>query len=95
MLKETENGVIINCKISPNASKNEIIKTDDGIKIKITAQPVDGKANKALIEFLSKQLKIPKTSIEILKGHTSKEKTVLIKNCDQTKKEQLKSLLMI
>ena len=86
MLKETENGVIINY---------EIIKTDDGIKIKITAQPVDGKANKALIEFLSKQLKIPKTSIEILKGHTSKEKTVLIKNCDQTKKEQLKSLLMI
>lgn len=91
MLKETENGVIINCKISPNASKNEIIKTDDGIKIKITAQPVDGKANKALIEFLSKQLKIPKTSIEILKGHTSKEKTILIQTFDTEKIQLLKT----
>ncbi len=90
MMKENENGVIINFKISPNASKNEIIKTDDGIKIKIAAQPVDGKANKALIEFLSKQLKIPKTSIEILKGHTSKEKTVLIKSFDANKIHLLK-----
>ena len=62
-----------------NASKNEIIKTEEGIKIKITAQPVDGKANKALVEFLSKYFKIPKTSIEIVKGHTSKEKTLLLK----------------
>lgn len=79
MFKETENGALINFKISPNASKNEIIKTEDGIKIKITAQPIDGKANKALVEFLSKHFKIPKTSIEIVKGHTSKEKTLLLK----------------
>ncbi len=79
MYKETENGILISFKISPNASKNEIIKTDEGIKIKITAQPIDNKANKALIEFLSKQCKIPKTSIEIVKGHTSKEKTLLLK----------------
>lgn len=79
MFKETENGALISFKISPNASKNEIIKTDDGIKIKITAQPIDGKANKALIEFLSKHFKIPKTSIEIVKGQTSKEKTLLLK----------------
>lgn len=79
MYKQTDNGILISFKISPNASKNEIIKTDEGIKIKITAQPVDGKANKALVEFLSKQFKIPKTSIEIVKGHTSKEKTLLLK----------------
>lgn len=79
MFKKTNDGALINFKISPNASKNEIIKTDEGVKIKITAQPVDGKANKALVEFLSKQFKIPKTSIEIVKGHTSKEKTILLK----------------
>lgn len=79
MYKQTDNGVLIGFKISPNASKNEIIKTEEGIKIKITAQPVDGKANKALVEFLSKYFKIPKTSIEIVKGHTSKEKTLLLK----------------
>lgn len=90
MLKETANGILISFKISPNASKNEIIKTDDGIKIKITAQPIDNKANKALIEFLSKQFKIPKTSIEIVKGHTSKEKTLLIKTNDNEKIQKLK-----
>lgn len=90
MLKETENGILINFKISPNASKNEIIKTEDGVKIKITAQPIDGKANKALVEFISKQFKIPKTSIEIVKGQTNKEKTILIKTQDCQKIELLK-----
>ncbi len=81
----------VNIKISPNAGKNEIIKTDDGIKVKITAQPVDGKANKALIEFLSKEFKIPKTSIQIVKGLTGKEKTLLFKTSDREKIEFLKS----
>ncbi len=79
MIKETKDGVIAHIKISPNAKKNEIIKSENEIKIKITAQPIDGKANKALIEFLSKKFKIPKTSIQIIKGETSKEKTVLFK----------------
>ena len=79
MIKETKDGLIVQFKISPNASKNEIIKTEDGVKIKITAQPIDGKANKALVEYLSKEFKVPKTYIEIVKGTTNKEKTVLFK----------------
>lgn len=80
MLKETKDGIIFTLRISPNASKNEIIKDDTGIKVKITAQPIDGKANKALIEFLSKQFKIPKSYFEIIRGEASKDKTILIKN---------------
>ncbi len=82
MLKETKNGIILTLRISPNASKNEIIKEDSGIKVKITAQPIDGKANKALIEFLSKQFKIPKSYFEIIRGETAKDKTILIKNTE-------------
>lgn len=85
MLKETKDGHILQLRISPNASKNEIIKSEDGIKIKITAQPVDGKANKALIEFLSKKFKVPKSYFEIIRGETSKDKTVLIKNVSSEK----------
>lgn len=92
MIKQNKDGLMVTFKIVPNSSKNEIIKTDDIIKIKITAQPVDGKANKALIEFLSKQFKIPKTSIEILRGETSKEKTILFKTQDISKIEALKSV---
>ena len=88
-----DEGLIIKLKISPNASKNEIIKTEDGVKIKITAQPIDGKANKCLVEFLSKKYKIPKSSIEIVRGETSKEKTILIKNLDNDKLEIIQSEL--
>lgn len=88
-----EEGLTVSLKISPNASKNEIIKTEDGVKVKITAPPVDGKANKSLIEFLSKTFKIPKSSIEILRGETSKEKTLLIKITDDDKIAMIKSNL--
>ena len=93
MLKQTKDGLILNIKISPNSSKNIILKDETGLKIKLTAQPIEGKANKALIEFLSKQLKIPKTSIEILKGETSKEKTLLIKIFYIFKIENIRNIL--
>lgn len=88
-----DEGIIISLKILPNASKNEIIKTPEGVKVKITAQPIDGKANKCLVEYLSKLFKVPKTSIEILKGETSKEKTLLIKTVDDDKISMIKSVL--
>lgn len=93
MLKETKDGLIAHIKIAPNSKKNEIINEGDFTKIKITAQPIDGKANKALIEFLSKNFKIPKTSIKILKGETSKEKTVLFETKDEEKLQKLKETL--
>lgn len=85
MLKETPDGIVVNIRISPNAKKNEIINEGEIVKVKITAQPIDGKANKALIEYLSKNFKIPKTSIKILKGETSKDKTILFKTSDTEK----------
>ncbi len=88
-----ENSLTIKLKISPNSSKNEIIKTETEIKVKITAQPIENKANKALIEFLAKQLKIPKSNIEIIRGETSKEKTLLFKNISSDKMVEIKTLL--
>lgn len=93
MIKDTQNGLLITIKISPNSKTNEIIKTDNETKIKITAQPIDGKANKGLIEFLSKKFKIPKTSIQIVKGETSKEKTILFVTSDEEKIDSLKKTL--
>ncbi len=93
MVKETKDGLIVNIKIAPNSKKNEIIREEEFVKIKITAQPIDGKANKALVEFLSKNFKIPKTSIKILKGETSKEKTILFDTQDEEKLTKLKETL--
>ena len=95
MAKSNNFELQIKVKIIPNSSKNDII-TENGItKIKVTAQPIENKANKALIEVLSKRIKVPKTSIEIIKGLTSKEKTILIKAADEAKLEEIKSILNI
>ena len=93
MLKNTADGLIIKIKIVPNSSKNEIILEDEFIKVKVTAQPIENKANKALIEFLSKEFKIPKSQIEIVKGTTSKEKTLFISIKDENKKSNIISQL--
>lgn len=81
--KETNDGLIVRIKIVPNSSKNVIVLENEGIKIKITAQPIENKANKALIDFLSKNLKIAKSNISIIKGELNKEKTLLIKGIDE------------
>lgn len=82
-LENTDKGLIVRIKIIPNSSRNEILRTENALKIKITAQPIENKANKALIEFLSKQLKVAKSNIQIIKGETSKEKTLLIKGINE------------
>ncbi|MCG2759217.1 MAG: DUF167 domain-containing protein [Desulfobacteraceae bacterium] len=61
----------------------------DAIKIKLTAPPVDGAANKMCIKFLAKYLKVPKTSLEIISGHTSRTKHVLYKQEHNNKDRQL------
>lgn len=70
----------IKIKVLPRSSKNEIIGelTEGTLKIKLKAPPVDGEANAELIKFLSKEWKIPKYKIKILKGQTSKTKLVQI-----------------
>ena len=93
VLKIVDDGIVLRLRISPNASKNQFIFADDMIKLKITAQPIENKANKAVIEYLSKLFKVPKTKITILKGDTSKEKTLLIKTTDMEKIENIKTIL--
>lgn len=93
MIKETSDGLLIRIKIVPNSSKNDLIIEDEFIKVKVSAQPIENKANKALIEFLSKRFKVPKTSIEIVKGDTSKEKTLLFSINDEEKKQNIISEL--
>ena len=72
---------ILKVYLQPKSSKNEIVGAyRDGIKIKVTAPPVEGKANKVLIRFLATESNISPSCIEILKGHHSREKTLRIFN---------------
>jgi len=71
--------ILLKVYLQPKSSKNEIVGAyRDGIKIKVTAPPVEGKANEVLIRFLAKELNVSPSSIDILKGHHSREKTLKI-----------------
>lgn len=84
-------GVVVRVKVVPRSSKNAIAGVrGDSLVIKITAPPVEGQANKALLKFLGKKLGIPPSSIAILSGSSSREKTLLLKGLDQ---EVVRSIL--
>jgi len=71
--------IILKIYLQPRSSKNEIVGPyRDGIKVKVTVPPIEGKANEALIRFLAKEFGISSSSIEILKGLHSREKTLRI-----------------
>lgn len=73
------NEVVLNIYLQPGAKKSELVGQHDGcIKIKVNSPPVDGKANQALILFLSDFLKIPKSKIKIISGEKSRIKKVVI-----------------
>lgn len=85
--------MILFIEAKPNASKTEIISFQENtLKIKIAAPAVDDKANKELVTFLSKQLKIPKSKIIITKGNTSRHKKVDIDIQETALKEFLNYL---
>lgn len=92
IFEEKNNGIFVHLKVIPNSKINSFSFENDVLKLKITAQPIENRANKAVIEFFSKQLKIAKSYIEITKGHTGREKTVFIKNLELEKFKKVFSL---
>ena len=64
-------------KVSPRSSKNEVVKISEGeYKVKLTAPPVDGQANEALIKLLAQYFKVSKSKVSIVGGKTAKIKMV-------------------
>ncbi len=91
-------GLLIDVRVQPKSAQNAIVGEHDGaLKIKLNAPPVEGKANKALVQFLAKWLRCPKSSLEIVSGQTSRSKRLLVHiatDADFTaRREELKHLL--
>lgn len=78
-LSETGPGVRLSVQIQPGAARDGILgPVDDRLKIRLTAPPVEGRANKALIRLLAKRLKVAPSRISILRGQKSRRKELLI-----------------
>jgi uncharacterized protein len=78
-ITSAESGAALAVHVVPHASKNEIKgRHGDAIKIRLTAPPVEGAANEALIAFLAERLGVPNRQLEIISGATSRDKLVVI-----------------
>jgi uncharacterized protein len=82
-LEPHSDGVILPVRAQPGARRNEIRGEQDGmLKVCVTQSPEKGKANKALIELLSKKLGLKKSQIELISGETSHQKRFLIRGIE-------------
>ena len=78
-LKAHADGTYLAVKLQPRASRNEIgPPLGEELKIKVTAPPVDSAANQALIDLLADKLGCARSALKIVRGQTSRHKTVWI-----------------
>ncbi len=79
-----DGSVVITVHVQPRAAKNQVAGLHDGaLKLRLTAPPVDGKANKAVIACLASLLGVSKSSLSLVSGHKSRRKQVLVQGVDQ------------
>ena len=83
----------ISLRVYPSASRNEMLGFTDGVlRVRVSAPPIKGKANRELVTFLSRLLGVGKGSVNIIKGHTTRNKVVAIDGL--SREEVMKRLLL-
>jgi len=79
-IRKTPDGVVFKVLVQPRSSKNMIAEPHDGaLKIKLTAPPVDNAANRMCLKFLAKYLRVSSSALEIIAGHNSRHKQILLR----------------
>ena len=78
-VKESGDGVVLKVQVQPRASRDEVVGPHgEALKIRITAPPVAGAANKHLLKFLAKKLQVARSQMSIASGATSRAKSIAI-----------------
>ena len=79
VIQNSSSGATFAVKVHPCAKKNAITgEVGDALKVALTAPPVDGKANAACIEFFAKLLNVPRSSVTIASGQSSRNKVIRV-----------------
>ena len=83
-LHDGKKGAALALRVTPRASKNEIVEilNDGTVKVHLTAPPVEGKANEALLKFLAKILDVPVSHLDIVAGEGGRDKIVSVTDMD-------------
>jgi uncharacterized protein (TIGR00251 family) len=80
-IRKHPEGIVFKVFVQPRSSKNQIVGAHgDALKVKVTAPPVAGAANKMCLKFLAKSLSVPQLLLEIITGHNSRNKQVLLRS---------------
>jgi len=78
-IHDTPSAATFVVKVHPRAKKNAISgELGDALKLSLTAPPIEGRANEACVEFLAKLLKLPRSSVTIASGHSSRRKVIRV-----------------
>lgn len=82
-VKETEDGVLLSVHVQLSAKREGVVGEFNGrLKIALSAPPVDGKANERLARWLSKTLALPRASITLVAGQTSRDKRLCLRGAN-------------
>jgi uncharacterized protein len=79
-----QSAAVLSIRVTPRAKRNEIagVMEDGTVKVRLTAPPVEGKANEALLQFLAEVLDVSHTRLAILAGATGRNKRVQVEGMD-------------
>jgi uncharacterized protein len=87
-------GISFSVKVQPGASRTSVVGVEgDFLKVRLAATPIDGKANKALIEVLAQKLDVPKSSVRICSGLSSRRKVISVEHCSERRFRDFLSIL--
>jgi uncharacterized protein (TIGR00251 family) len=88
--REDSAGVTFVVRVVPRASRSEIVGLHDGaLKVRVAAPPVDGAANEELLKFLARKLKVPRASVILVSGASSKNKVIRVAHLTGVTREEL------
>jgi len=88
--RQADGSILLSIYVQPKSHCNGIVGLHgEAVKLRLTAPPVDGKANKAVIAFWAKSLQIPKSSITIKSGLQSRMKKILLNGADEQQVRRL------
>jgi uncharacterized protein (TIGR00251 family) len=72
-------GISFKVRVHPRAKKNAITgETGDALRVSLTAPPLEGRANNACVEFIANLLNVPRSSVTIASGETSRNKVIRV-----------------
>jgi len=88
-MRRSASGVTVDLRVQPRARRTALAAAGGALKAEVTAPPEDGKANQAVIALLAEAWRLPKSSFDVIKGHTARAKTIRVAGAPEAIAERI------